>query len=93
MYCILVNECNLNYERVMYSIHLSRSVRPCEPTICYVVTICKLNLYRMYIHSTMIGWVLRVCDSLSCVLRRVTVELLIYMLCFVSIDLIIRFKA
>jgi len=38
----------------------------------------------------MFACVLRRCDPLNCVLRRVAVELFIYMLCFVSTGLICK---
>ena len=72
----LFEHMQLNYVNSRIAYYSSRYIRPCEPTICVGVVVCKfiivcLRVIRLY----MLGWVLRVCDPSSCELWCVAVEL------------------
>jgi len=66
----------LKYVSSCISYRSSRSVRPCEPTTCVGVAVCKFKIVCLRVNLLcVLGLVLRVCDPLSCELRRVAVEL------------------
>jgi len=83
----------LNMKESCIAFHSSRSIRPCELTICLVDVVC--NQAVKYLYSVVVGCVLQVCDLLSRVLQRVAVELVIYiyLLCFISTGLFMRLQA
>ena len=72
----LFKHVELKYVRSCISYRSSRSVRPCEPTTCVGVVVCKFMIVCLRANLLcVLGLVLRVCDPLSWGLRRVAVEL------------------